>query len=84
MNRRRHRRLVIFRAVVFTVMAIFFLVPIGAMVEFATRGVGIGAPRTLSSFTSIGSTPELVGAIVASLELAAITAVGMLLLLVPP
>ena len=53
------------------------------MVEFATRGVGISSPRTLSAFTSIGSDPELVDAITASLELAVITSVGMLALLLP-
>ena len=82
MNRRRRRRLNVFRGAVFAVTGAFFLLPIGAMIEFATRGVG-HSPRTLSSFISIGSYPELVGAITASLELAAITAVGILLLLLP-
>ena len=57
--------------------------PIAAMIEFATRGVGIDAPRTLVSFTSILSYPDLTDAIVASLELAAITSVAMLVLLLP-
>ncbi len=83
MNRRRHRRLQLFRTIVLVVLGIFFLVPIGAMVEFSTRGVGISSPRTLSSFTSIFSYPDLTGAIVASLELAAITSVAMLVLLLP-
>lgn len=83
MNRRRHRRLAVFRAVVLVLVGIFFLVPIAAMVEFATRGVGIDAPRTLTSFTSILSYPDLTDAIIASLELAAITSVAMLLLLLP-
>jgi putative spermidine/putrescine transport system permease protein len=83
MNRRRHRRLKLFRTIVLVVLGIFFLVPIGAMVEFSTRGVGINSPRTLSSFTSIFSYPDLTGAIVASLELAAITSAAMLLLLLP-
>ncbi len=83
MNRRRHRRLQLFRTIVLVVLGIFFLVPIGAMVEFSTRGVGINSPRTLSSFTSILSYPDLTGAIVASLELAAITSAAMLLLLLP-
>ncbi len=68
---------------VYVVLGLFFLLPIVAMVEFATRGVGIDSPRTLSAFTSIGSDPELVDAITASLELAAITAAGMLALLLP-
>ena len=83
MIRKRRRRLTIFRAGVFLVLGIFFLVPVGAMVEFATRGVGIDAPRTLSAFTGIAGDPELTGAIMASLELAVITSLGMLTLLLP-
>jgi len=64
-------------------MGAFFLVPIGAMFEFSTRGDGINAPRTLDAWTAIPGTPGLVDAIVASLELAAITSVLMLLLLLP-
>ena len=64
-------------------MGLFFLVPIGAMFEFSTRGVGENAPRTLESWTTIVTFPNLVAAIVASLELAAITSVVMLLLLLP-
>jgi putative spermidine/putrescine transport system permease protein len=82
-NRRRHRRRQRFRTIVLVVLGIFFLVPIGAMVEFSTRGVVINSPRTLSSFTSIFSYPDLTGAIVASLELAAITSAAMLVLLLP-
>lgn len=64
-------------------MGLFFLVPIGAMFEFSTRGVGEGAPRTLESWTTIVTFPNLVAAIIASLELAAITSAVMLLLLLP-
>jgi putative spermidine/putrescine transport system permease protein len=73
----------IFRGVVFVLAAIFFLVPIAAMFEFSTRGVGVTAPRTLSNWTSIFQSPDLVGAITASIFLALITSVGMLVLLVP-
>jgi putative spermidine/putrescine transport system permease protein len=76
-------KLQVFRVVVFVVMGAFFLVPIGAMFEFSTRGVGVGAPRTLVSWTTIATYPDLVAAIVASLELAAITSVAMLFLLLP-
>ncbi len=69
--------------VVFVLMGLFFLVPIGAMFEFSTRGVGEGAPRTLESWTTIGTFPNLVAAIIASLELAAITSAVMLFLLLP-
>lgn len=83
MSRSRRRNLRIFRVAVFVVLGAFFLVPIGAMIEFSTRGVGITAPRTLQYWTSIGTYPDLVAGIVASLQLAAITSVAMLLLLVP-
>lgn len=83
MSRSRRRKLQVFRVVVFVVMGLFFLVPIGAMFEFSTRGVGEGAPRTLESWTTIVTFPNLVAAIIASLELAAITSVVMLFLLLP-
>src|SRR5207249_4270929 len=82
-QRRRRLRLNVFRAAVLTLLATFFLIPIGAMFEFSTRGVGEGAPRTLAFWQSIITYPDLTGAIVVSLELAAITAAAMLLLLVP-
>jgi putative spermidine/putrescine transport system permease protein len=83
MNRSRRIKLQAFRLVVFVLVGAFFLVPIGAMFEFSTRGVGQNAPRTLDSWTTIATYPTLVGAIIASLELAAITSVAMLLLLLP-
>lgn len=64
-------------------MGVFFLVPIGAMFEFSTRSTTFDSPRTLVSWTTIVTYPALVAAIVASLELAAITSVAMLLLLLP-
>jgi putative spermidine/putrescine transport system permease protein len=82
-NRSRRLKLRAFRLVVFVVMGLFFLVPIGAMFEFSTRSTTFDAPRTLDSWTTIATYPALVGAIVASLELAAITSVAMLFLLLP-
>jgi putative spermidine/putrescine transport system permease protein len=69
--------------VVLVLLGAFFLVPVGAMLEFSTRGVGQGAPRTLAAWQSIVTYPDLTAAILASLELAAITCVVMLVLLVP-
>ena len=83
MSRSRRLKLNVFRSVVFLVMGAFFLVPIGAMVEFSTRGRSDTAPRTMQAWTNIIQTPDLVGAIIASLELAAITSVAMLVLLLP-
>jgi putative spermidine/putrescine transport system permease protein len=83
MNRSRRLKLQIFRVVVFLVLGAFFLVPLGAMFEFSTRGNSSTAPRTLVAWTNIVKTPDLADAITASLELAAITSVAMLLLLLP-
>ena len=82
MSRNRRLKLQIFRAAGFLVFGAFFLVPIGAMFEFSTRGNG-DAPRTLAAWQTIFQTPDLVAAILASLVLAVITSVGMLVLLVP-
>jgi putative spermidine/putrescine transport system permease protein len=83
LNRSRRLKLQVFRVVVFIVMGLFFLVPIGAMLEFSTRSTTFDAPRTLASWTTIATYPALVSAIIASLELAAITSVAMLVLLLP-
>ena len=76
-------KLQVFRYVVLLAAALFFLVPMFASIEFSTRGNGIAAPRTLDSWKLIASTPELSDAIIASLELAVITSVMMLVLLLP-
>ena len=83
MNRSRRIKLQIFRITVFLVLGAFFLVPIGAMFEFSTRGNAINAPRTLEAWIQIAKTPGLTDAIVASLELAAITSILMLVLVLP-
>src|SRR5579859_1956789 len=83
MMRARRIKLQVFRWVVFVLTAAFFLVPIGAMVEFSTRGNGVAAPRTLEAWQNIATTPDLATAIIASLELAVITSVMMLVLLLP-
>jgi len=83
MMRARRIKLQVFRWVVFVLTAAFFLVPIAAMVEFSTRGNGVAAPRTLEAWQNIATTPDLATAIIASLELAVITSVMMLVLLLP-
>jgi len=82
-NRSRRLKLRIFRTVVLVLMGAFFLVPIGAMLEFSTRGNSVTAPRTLEAWVQIAQTPGLVKGIVTSLQLAVITSVGMLVLLLP-
>ncbi len=83
MTRSRRFKLQLFRITVFIVLGAFFLVPIGAMLEFSTRGNAINAPRNLDAWKNIVQTPELVSAITASLELAVITCLAMLVLLLP-
>ena len=80
---RSSRRLLLFRVVVFVVLWTFFLVPIFALLEFSTRGVGLSAPRNLDAWRSIAAYPELTTAILVSIELAVITSICGLLLLVP-
>ncbi len=68
------------RWVVLVVLGAYFLLPLVAMVDFATKGPG---GRTLDAFRAIGSDEQLRHAIVVSLELAVLTAVLMLVLLLP-
>jgi putative spermidine/putrescine transport system permease protein len=71
------------RAVVLLLFGVYFVVPMISLVEFSTRGIGLDAPRTLDSWRQIFDYPDLTHAITVSLELAVITSVGMLVLLVP-
>lgn len=80
-QRTRWIKLQVFRYIIFASAAVFFMVPIGAMVEFSTRANN--GSRTLEYWRSIFDYPDMIQAIVASLELAAITSVVMLVLLVP-
>jgi putative spermidine/putrescine transport system permease protein len=82
-NSSQRLKLRLFRTVVLLVMGAFFLVPIGAMLEFSTRGNSVTAARTLDAWVQISQTPGLVKGIVTSLQLAVITSVGMLALLLP-
>jgi putative spermidine/putrescine transport system permease protein len=79
----RRLKLQVFRVVIFVTTALFFLVPIAAMLEFSTRGNDVNSPRTLDAWTRIPSTPELADAIMVSLELAVITSLMMLVLVLP-
>jgi putative spermidine/putrescine transport system permease protein len=90
LHRSRRIKLQVFRGVTFGLAAVFFLVPIIAMLEFSTRG--INNQRTLEYWQSIFSYPDLFdfnfgpapsAAIDASLELALVTSLAMLVLLVP-
>lgn len=87
-HRNRWLKLQAFRYVVFALAAIYFLIPLAAMFEFSTRAND--GSRTLDYWRSIADFPDMVGfpidnptGIIASLELALITSVAMLVLLVP-
>lgn len=82
-NARSRRRLTLFRAAVFVLLAAFFFVPLLSMLEFSTRGASISAARSLAPWRGIFDYPDLVAAIRVSLELAVVTSVAVLALLVP-
>jgi putative spermidine/putrescine transport system permease protein len=69
------------RWAVLAVLGIYLLLPLLAMVEFSTRGAGDS--RTIEAWQAIGTDSDLVSAIIASVELALLTVLGMLVLLVP-
>jgi putative spermidine/putrescine transport system permease protein len=74
------RRASAWRLVLLLGFGVFFLLPLVAMLEFSTRGA---AGRSFAAWRAIVRDPDLVGAITVSLELAALTVAGMLVLLVP-
>jgi putative spermidine/putrescine transport system permease protein len=87
MHAGRRRRLNIFRYVVFTVFGLFFLLPLLAMVRFSFEGAKLGtwsgtAWKQIASYQGEG-VPPLLSSIEITLELAVITSVVMLVLLVP-
>jgi putative spermidine/putrescine transport system permease protein len=87
MQVRRRRRLNVFRYVVFTVFGLFFLVPLLAMARFSLEGAKLGtwsltAWRQIASFQNSGI-PPLISSIEITLELALITCVIVLAMLVP-
>jgi putative spermidine/putrescine transport system permease protein len=78
----RRRKLNLFRYVVFTLFALFFLLPLYAMVRFSLEGKKPGT-WSVTAWTQIVSYPGLLSAIEITLELAVITCVVVLVLLVP-
>ena len=87
MQARRRRRLNAFRYVVFIVLGLFFVLPLLALLRFSLEGAKLGtwsgtAWRQIASYQNTGI-PPLSSAIEITLELAIITCVVMLVLLVP-
>jgi len=87
MQARRRRRLNVFRYVVFTVFGLFFVLPLLALGRFSLEGAKLGtwaltAWRQIASYQGSGI-PPLLSAIEITLELAVITCVVTMVLLVP-
>ena len=87
MHASRKRRLSAFRYVVFTIFGLFFILPLLAMARFSLEGAKLGtwsvtAWRQIASYQGTGI-PPLLSAIEITLELAVITCVVTLALLVP-
>ena len=76
-----------FRAVVLGLATVLFALPLVAMLEFSTRGADGREWTTWRTLLDVGTLrqehPDLVDGLVTSLELAALTAALMLVLLVP-
>jgi putative spermidine/putrescine transport system permease protein len=69
------------RYAVLLAVGAFMLLPLFAMLEFSTRG--IKGQRSFDAWLAIGANPDLLQAIRVSLELAVLTVVLMLVLLIP-
>ena len=80
-KRRRSRFHSASRVAILVVIIGYLVLPLFAMLEFSTRG-DYGS-RSLRAFADILSYPDLIDSIILSLEIAALTVLGMLLLLVP-
>lgn len=79
---RRATKQRVFRWIVLALLGVFFALPMAAMVEFSTRTPGTWS--LLVDWSSLNETyPALAEGIIASLEQAALTALLMLVLLVP-
>jgi len=81
----QRRRLNLFRYVMFTIFGLFFLLPLLAMVRFSLEGSKLGtwSLAAWKQLTSYQGPPPLLPAIEITLELAVITSVVMLVLVVP-
>ncbi len=71
----------VLRWTVLAVTGVYLLLPLLAMLDFSTQG-GAGG-RSLQAWRAIGASSDLLAAISVSLQLAVLTVVGMLVLLVP-
>jgi len=82
MQRRRLRRLNAFRYLVFTLFGAFVVLPLLAMLRFSLEGSKLGT-WSLTAWKDIVSYPGLASAVELTLELAVITSIVMVVLLLP-
>ena len=82
MQRRRRRRLNAFRYVVFTLFGLFIVLPLLALARFSLEGSKLGT-WSVAAWKQIVSYPGLASAVELTLELAVITSLVMLVLLLP-
>jgi putative spermidine/putrescine transport system permease protein len=82
MQRRRRRRLNAFRYVVFTVFGLFVVLPLLALLRYSLEGSKLGT-WSLTAWKQIVSYPGLLKGVELTLELAVITSIVMILLLLP-
>ena len=82
MQRSRRRRLNAFRYVVFTLFGLFIVLPLLALARFSLEGSKLGT-WSVSAWKQIVSYPGLASAVELTLELAVITSLVMLVLLLP-
>ncbi len=78
----RRKRLNLFRYVVFTVFGLFFCLPLLAMARFSLQGGKLGT-WSLAAWQQIASYQGLLSSVELTLELAVITCVVVLVLMVP-
>lgn len=79
LNRRHERRTSAFRWTILILLGLFFLVPLYSMAEFTFHA----SDGALTAWRQIADYPDLVSGLVVSLELAAVTAIVTIVLLVP-
>ena len=82
MQRRRRRRLNAFRYVVFTLFGLFIVLPLLALARFSLEGSKLGT-WSVAAWKQIVSYPGLASGVELTLELAVITSVATLVLLLP-
>jgi putative spermidine/putrescine transport system permease protein len=82
MQRSRRRRLNAFRYVVFTLFGLFIVLPLLALARFSLEGSKLGT-WSVAAWTQIVSYPGLASAVELTLELAVLTSLAMLVLLLP-